>query len=81
MTKKLNQNIDNKNDLEKIDRSKTVDGFAKYLREIQKFPLLTPEQEYEYAVRFIEKNDAEAGKMLIQSHLRLVVKIANKFKK
>jgi RNA polymerase sigma-32 factor len=80
MTKKLNQNIDNKNDLEKIDRSKTVDGFAKYLREIQKFPLLTPEQEYEYAVRFIEQNDAEAGKILIQSHLRLVVKIANKFK-
>ena len=50
------------------------------MREIQKFPLLTPEQEYEYAVRFIEQNDAEAGKILIQSHLRLVVKIANKFK-
>lgn len=80
MTQKLNQNIANKLDLVKSESSKSIDGFAKYLREIQKFPLLSPEQEYEYAVRFAEQNDSEAGKMLIQSHLRLVVKIANKFK-
>ncbi len=80
MTQKLNQNIVNKLDLVKSESSKSIDGFAKYLREIQKFPLLSPEQEYEYAVRFAEQNDSEAGKMLIQSHLRLVVKIANKFK-
>jgi RNA polymerase sigma-32 factor len=80
MTKKLNQNTENKLDLIKNNTSKSADGFAKYLNEIQKFPLLTPEQEYEYAVRFIEQNDSEAGKMLIQSHLRLVVKVANKFK-
>ena len=59
---------------------KNDDGFAQYLREIQKFPILTPEQEYEYAVRFARNNDKEAGKILIQSHLRLVVKIAYKFK-
>ena len=59
---------------------KNDDGFAQYLREIQKFPILTPEQEYEYAVRFAKNNDKEAGKILIQSHLRLVVKIAYKFK-
>jgi len=63
-----------------ISSSKSEDGFQNYLREIKKFPILTPEQEFEYAVRFAEHNDLEAGKMLIQSHLRLVVKIANKFK-
>lgn len=60
--------------------AKNDDGFVQYLREIQKFPILTPEQEYEYAVRFARNNDKEAGKILIQSHLRLVVKIAYKFK-
>ena len=80
MTKKLNQNIESKVDLIKVEGPRSHDGFAKYLREIQKFPLLTPEQEYDYATRFAEQNDSEAGKILIQSHLRLVVKIANKFK-
>lgn len=59
---------------------KNDDGFNQYLREIQKFPILTPEQEYEYATKFAKNNDKEAGKILIQSHLRLVVKIAYKFK-
>lgn len=80
MIKKLDSNIENKVSLTKVSPSKNADGFKKYLREIQKFPLLTPEQEYDYAIRFAEHNDSEAGKMLIQSHLRLVVKIANKFK-
>ncbi len=80
MTKKLNQDIENKVGLIKIEGPRSHDGFAKYLREIQKFPLLTPKQEYDYATRFAEQNDSEAGKILIQSHLRLVVKIANKFR-
>ena len=80
MTKKLNQNIESKVGLIKVEGPRSHDGFAKYLREIQKFPLLTPKQEYDYATRFAEQNDSEAGKILIQSHLRLVVKIANKFK-
>lgn len=63
-----------------ISSTKNEDGFQKYLQEIKKFPILTPEQEYEYAIRFAEQNDNEAGKILIQSHLRLVVKIASKFK-
>jgi len=80
MIKKLDSDIENKVSLAKVSPSKNADGFKKYLQEIQKFPLLTPEQEYDYAIRFAEHNDSEAGKMLIQSHLRLVVKIANKFK-
>ncbi|MBM3590009.1 MAG: RNA polymerase sigma factor RpoH [Alphaproteobacteria bacterium] len=66
--------------LTQITSVKSDDSFANYLREIQKFPILSPEQEYDYAVRFAEQNDKEAGKILIQSHLRLVVKIAKKYR-
>ncbi len=55
-------------------------GFLHYLKEIQKFPILSAEEEFNYGVRYFEKNDLEAAKMLMQSHLRLVVKIASKFK-
>ncbi len=55
-------------------------GLLKYLREIQKFPVLTKEEEFEYGVRFAEKGDKEAAKKLVQSHLRLVAKMASRFR-
>ena len=59
-------------------------SFLKYLSEIQKFPILTQEEEIKYANQFVNNPDSqegkEAAKILLQSHLRLVVKIANKFK-
>lgn len=55
-------------------------SFSQYLREIQKFPLLTLEEEQKYGQLVYEKQDKEAAKMLIQSHLRLVAKMAGKFK-
>jgi RNA polymerase sigma-32 factor len=55
-------------------------SFFKYLKQIQQFPILTPEEEKEYAIRFAEKQDKKAGEKLIQSHLRLVVKMASKFR-
>lgn len=69
--------------LETSNRStqKTADsGFLQYLNEIHKFPILTPEQEYEYGMKYKETGDQEAAKILVQSHLRLVVKMAGKFK-
>jgi len=55
----------------------TVDPiFAAYIREIQKYPLLTREEEKELAVRFRETGDREALQRLVTSNLRFVVKIA-----
>ena len=48
----------------------------RYLSEIRKFPLLTPEQEYMLAKRYAEHQDPEAAAQLVTSHLRLVAKIA-----
>ena len=63
-----------------IAASKSPDSFLQYLHEIQKFPLLSAEEEYEYGMRFKKTGDKEAAKMLVQSHLRLVVKMATKFR-
>lgn len=48
----------------------------RYLAEIRKFPILTPEQEYMLAKRYSEHEDTEAAAQLVTSHLRLVAKIA-----
>jgi RNA polymerase sigma-32 factor len=51
-------------------------GLSRYLSEIRKFPLLTPEDEYMFAKRLKEHGDTEAARRLVTSHLRLVAKIA-----
>jgi RNA polymerase sigma-32 factor len=76
----INNLSNNQIEISPSNSIQSVDNLTKYLNEINKFPILTPEQELDYAIRFAEQNDHEAGKMLIQSHLRLVVKIARKFK-
>ena len=55
----------------------TADGnFARYLDEIQKFPMLQANEEYMLARRWVEHEDTEAAHQLVTSHLRLVAKIA-----
>src|SRR4051794_31701118 len=51
-------------------------GLNRYLSEIKKFPILSPEEEYMLAKRWREHGDTEAAAKLVNSHLRLVSKIA-----
>lgn len=54
------------------------DPVRMYLKEIGKVPLLTAEQEQDYAKRMLEgENDAKD--MLIEANLRLVVSIAKRY--
>ena len=49
-----------------------------YLKEIGKIPLLSPEEEIEYAKKMMD-GDEEAKKKLSEANLRLVVSIAKKY--
>ena len=51
-------------------------GLSRYLSEIRRFPLLSPEEEYMLAKRWKEHEDPDAARKLVTSHLRLVAKIA-----
>jgi RNA polymerase primary sigma factor len=53
-------------------------GLERYLREIGRIPLLTPQQEIELAVK-IKKGDAAARERMINANLRLVVTIAHDY--
>lgn len=55
-------------------------SMAKYMNEIQKFPILSAEQEYEYASKWVKNHDSKAAEQLVASHLRLVVSVAYDFK-
>jgi len=52
------------------------DPMAAYMAEVRRHPLLTRQEEYDLAVRWVEDGDAEAGRKLVTSNLRLVVNIA-----
>lgn len=52
-----------------------------YLKEIAKYPLLNPEEEFEEARKHFEEQDRQAAHRLITSNLRLVVKIASDFRR
>jgi len=51
-----------------------------YIAEINHFPLLTPEEEFKFAVRLKKHNDMEAAEKLVVSNLRFVVKIAHEYR-
>ena len=57
--------------------AKVDEPIKMYLREIGQVPLLTHEEEIDYAKKAYE-GDEEASKKLIESNLRLVVSIAKK---
>jgi RNA polymerase sigma-32 factor len=55
-------------------------GLSRYFQEIWKFPILEADEEYMLAERFRQHGDTEAAHRLVTSHLRLVAKIAMKYR-
>ena len=51
-------------------------NLSRYLQEIRKFPMLSPEEELSLSKRWRDHQDMEAAHKLVTSHLRLVAKIA-----
>jgi RNA polymerase sigma-32 factor len=56
------------------------EGLTNYLTAIKQFPLLKPEEELAYARRLREDGDREAAYHLVTSHLRLVAKLAMRYR-
>jgi RNA polymerase sigma-32 factor len=65
-----------KNSVVSIPASGGEAGLNRYLAEIKKFPILAPEEEFMLAKRWREQGDTDAAAKLVNSHLRLVAKIA-----
>ena len=50
-----------------------------YIQAVNRFPLLSPEQEIELGRRLVGSNDIDAAQQLVLSHLRLVVAVSRKY--
>ncbi|MCG8910251.1 RNA polymerase sigma factor RpoS [Pseudomonas sp. DP-17] len=61
-----------------IDYTRALDATQLYLNEIGFSPLLTPEEEVHFA-RLAQKGDPAGRRRMIESNLRLVVKIARRY--
>jgi len=57
-----------------------IDSLSLYLAEINRFPLLTVDEEQELALRFRDEGDLEAAHRLITANLRFVVKVAGEYR-
>lgn len=56
------------------------DNLRQYMQAIAKFPMLSAERERELADRWYYQQDVDAAHHLVTSYLRLVTKIANKYR-
>lgn len=56
-------------------------GLQRYLAELRKYPLLTPEEERNIALKAFDEGDVKARQRLVTANLRLVVKIAMEYRR
>ena len=65
-----------KNIKNKISKNIEENGLSKFLQQIRKFPLLTFKEESALANDWVKNRNSDSAHTLVNSHLRLVVKIA-----
>ena len=53
-----------------------IGSLEAYIHRVNNIPLLTAEEEFEYATLVQEQGDLEAARSLVLAHLRYVVKVA-----
>src|SRR5271165_4064058 len=56
-----------------------VGSIDSYIHAVNRFPMLTAEQEYDFGRRLRDDNDLDAAQHLVLSHLRLVVSTARNY--
>jgi RNA polymerase sigma-32 factor len=57
------------------------DPLAAYMRDVQRYPLLTPDEEHALAVTYAQTGDVKTAARLVTANLRLVVKIAYDYRR
>ena len=57
----------------------TAGSLESYIQTVNRFPLLTQEEEFGLAVRLNEHNDLDSARLLILSHLRVVISVARSY--
>lgn len=62
-----------------IDFSPEI-NMVRYLQRIRQYPILGQEEEYNLAVKYQQTKNPEIAKVLVTSHLRLVVKVVSKYR-
>ena len=78
------QDVDGEPQVPEIARTGSLarrDPLAAYMAETRRYPLLTPQEEHDLAVRLVEHGDTAAARRLIEANLRLVVKIAYEYRR
>ena len=60
---------------------KPADVLQQYIKEVSKYPILSREEEKKLSILYYEQKDKKALKILVQSNLRFVVKVAGQYSK
>lgn len=63
-------------DLQLCTANLPIGSLDAYIHRVNQIPMLTLEQEQDYAQRFHEHGDVEAARQLVLAHLRYVVRVA-----
>jgi RNA polymerase sigma-32 factor len=63
------------------ENTPSLDALHKYLAELRRYPLLSPEEEHKLAVHYKKTGDRIAAERLVTANLRFVVKVAAEYSK